>query len=90
MIDGLAGNDVGLLVPTCVAAAPLTVPVPTEPVEIVPTGKLDPGINPTGMSVRLPFAPAKLPTTLLAPPVTLPAEVDGSIKPKFTPTKPPT
>ena len=90
-IDGLAGKAVGVVVPICAPAALLTVPVPPESVEIVPVGKLDPGIeNPGGIFVRLAFVPAKLPTKLLAPPVTLPAAVDGSIVPKFAPTKPPT
>ena len=69
---------------------PVAVPVATEVGEIAPVGKLDPGIDkPVGLT-RLAFVPAKLPTKLLAPPVTLPAAVDGSIMPKFAPTKPPT
>ena len=75
--------------PTVLFAPPVADPVAREPADTVPTGKLDPGISPAAIFARLAFAPAKPPTRLLAPPVTAPAAVDGSIEPKFTPTKPP-
>ena len=91
---GVAGNAVGVVVPICgstvLSAPPLTAPLATESVDIVPTGKVDPGISPGAMLMRLALVPAKPPTKLLAPPVTAPAEVDGSMKPKLAPTKPPT
>jgi hypothetical protein len=67
---------------------PLAVPVALELV-MVPTGKLESGIDPAGKLMNCALAPAKPPTALLVAPVALPAAVEESMLPKFAPTKPP-
>ena len=68
---------------------PLAVPVAEELV-MVPTGKLEPGIEPAGKLTNWALDPAKPPTALSAPLVALPDEVEESMLPKLAPTKPPT
>ncbi len=62
---------------------PLAVPLPLESDEIVPINCI-----PSGKRIAA-LAPTKMPTMLLAPDDTLPVENEGSINPKFTPTRPP-
>jgi hypothetical protein len=67
---------------------PLAVPVALELV-MVPTGKLESGIDPAGKLTNWALDPAKPPTALLVAPVAFPAAMDESMLPKFAPTKPP-
>ncbi len=62
---------------------PLAVPEPLESDETVPISW-----KPSGKRIAA-FAPTNMPTMLLAPDDTFPVENDGSMNPKFTPTKPP-
>jgi hypothetical protein len=94
-IDGNAGGfdaELGSLSAmkgsTVLPGPPVAVPVAEELV-IVPTGKLELGIDPAGKLTNVALAPAKPPTALLVAPVALPADEDASMLPKFAPTKPP-
>src|SRR5262245_13930583 len=96
MIDGNAGGldaEVGLLRamngPTVLPAPPLAVPMAEELV-MVPTGKLEPGIDPGWKLTNWALDPAKPPTALSAPLVALPDALEPSMLPKLAPTKPPT
>ena len=73
---------------TVLPGPPLAVPVAVELV-MVPTGKLEPGIDPDEKLMNRALAPAKPPTALLLPPVALPDAEEESMLPKFAPTKPP-
>src|SRR5262245_59097182 len=95
-IDGNAGrfdDEFGSLSamngPTVLPAPPLAVPLAKELV-MVPTGKLEPGIDPGWKLTNWALAPAKPPTALSAPLVALPDALEPSILPKLAPTKPPT
>jgi hypothetical protein len=96
MIDGKAGGfdeEFGLLSAmnrlTVLPAPPLAVPLAEELV-MVPTGKLDPGIEPGWKLTNWALLPAKAPTALSAPLVELPDALELSMQPKLAPTKPPT
>jgi hypothetical protein len=73
---------------TVLPGPPVAAPVAVELV-MVPTGKLEPGIDPAEKLMNLALAPAKPPTALLLPPVALPEAEEESMLPKFAPTKPP-
>jgi hypothetical protein len=83
--DGLSRAMNGL---TVLPGPPLAVPLAEELV-MVPTGKLEPGIEPGVKLTNWALAPAKPPTALLVAPVALPEAVEESMLPKFAPTKPP-
>jgi hypothetical protein len=96
MIDGNAGgfDDVfGSLSAmnelTVLLVPPLAVPLAEELV-MVPTGKLEPGIEPGWKLTNWALEPAKAPTALSVPLVALPEDADESMLPKLAPTKPPT
>jgi hypothetical protein len=73
---------------TVLPGPPVAVPVAVELV-MVPTGKLEPGIDPAEKLMNRALAPAKPPTALLLPPVALPDAEEESMLPKVAPTKPP-
>src|SRR5258708_25556797 len=60
-----------------------------ESEETVPTGNEELITSPVGKLLRAPFTPSRPPTMLLGPEDTLPAEVVGSINPKFSAATPP-
>src|SRR5215831_1155408 len=72
------------VLPWPAAAAPVAVEL-----VIVPTGKLEPGIDPAGKLMNRALAPAKPPTGLLVLPLAVPADEEPSMLPKFAPTEPP-
>src|SRR5262245_3333258 len=73
---------------TVLPGPPEAPPVAVELV-MVPTGKVEPGIDPAGKLMNLALAPAKPPTALLVLPLAVPADEEPSMLPKFAPTKPP-
>jgi hypothetical protein len=74
---------------TVLPAPPLAVPLAEELV-MVPTGKLEPGIEPGWKLTNWALEPAKAPTALSALLVALPDALEESMLPKLAPTKPPT
>ena len=95
-IEGNAGrfdDEFGLLSAmngsTVLPAPPLAVPLAEELV-MVPTGKLEPGIDPGWKLTNWALEPAKPPTALSAPLAALPDALEPSMLPKLAPTKPPT
>src|SRR5439155_22335702 len=88
-LDAEVGSLSAMKGSTALPAPPLAAPPALELV-IVPTGKLEPGIDPAGKLMNLALAPAKPPTALLAPALAEPAAAEESMLPKFAPTKPPT
>src|SRR5438132_12138309 len=88
-LDAEVGSLSAMKGSTVLPAPPLAAPPALELV-IVPTGKLEPGIDPAGKLMNLALAPAKPPTALLAPALAEPAAAEESMLPKFAPTKPPT
>ena len=95
-IDGNAGgfdDEFGLLSAmnglTVLPGPPLALPLAEELV-MVPTGKLEPGIEPGWKLTNCALQPAKPPTALSVPLVALPDAVEQSMLPKLAPTKPPT
>ena len=73
---------------TVLPAPPLAVPVAEELV-MVPSGKLEFGIEPAEKLTKVALAPAKAPTALSVAPVALPAAEEALMLPKLAPTKPP-
>ena len=88
-LDAEVGSLSAMKGSTVLPAPPLAAPPALELV-IVPTGKLEPGIDPPGKLMNRALAPAKPPTALLAPALAEPAAAEESMLPKFAPTKPPT
>ena len=95
-IEGNAGrfdDEFGLLSAmngsTVLPVPPLAVPLAEELV-MVPTGKLEPGIDPGWKLTNWALEPAKPPTALSAPLAALPDALEPSMLPKLAPTKPPT
>src|SRR5438128_5817127 len=87
-LDAVVGSLSAMNGSTVLPGPPLAVPVAVELV-MVPTGKVEPGIDPAGKLMNLALAPAKPPTALVLAPVALPAAEEESMLPKFAPTKPP-
>src|SRR5215475_13943908 len=87
-LDAEVGSFSAMNGSTVLPGPPLAVPVAVELV-MVPTGKVEPGIDPAEKLMYRALAPAKPPTALLVAPVALPAAEEESMLPKFAPTKPP-
>src|SRR5215475_9733619 len=87
-LDAVVGSFSAMNGSTVLPGPPVAAPVAVELV-MVPTGKVEPGIDPPEKLMNLALAPAKPPTALLVAPVALPAAEEESMLPKFAPTKPP-
>src|SRR5215475_12318913 len=87
-LDAVVGSFSARNGSTVLPGPPVAAPVAVELV-MVPTGKVEPGIDPPEKLMNLALAPAKPPTALLVAPVALPAAEEESMLPKFAPTKPP-
>src|SRR6476659_8689491 len=86
-LDAEVGSFSAMNGSTVLPWPPAAAPVAVELV-IVPTGKLEPGIDPAGKLMNRELAPAKPPTALLVLPLAVPADEEPSMLPKFAPTKP--
>src|SRR5215472_14326420 len=87
-LDAAVGSFSAMNGSTVLPWPPAAAPVAVELV-IVPTGKLEPGIDPAGKLMNRALAPAKPPTALLVLPLAVPADEEPSMLPKFAPTEPP-
>ena len=87
-LDAEVGSFSAMNGSTVLPWPPAAAPVAVELV-IVPTGKLEPGIDPAGKLMNRALAPAKPPTALLVLPPAVPVAEEPSMLPKFAPTKPP-
>ena len=87
-LDAEVGSFSAMNGSTVLPWPPAAAPVAVELV-IVPTGKLESGIDPAGKLMNRALAPAKPPTALLVLPLAVPADEEPSMLPKFAPTKPP-
>src|SRR5262245_54553154 len=87
-LDAVVGSFSAMNGSTVLSGPPVAPPVAVELV-MVPTGKVEPEIDPTEKLMNLALAPANPPTALLVLPLAVPADEEPSMLPKFAPTKPP-